>query len=393
MKKSTVILILAVLLIATLLPGCGGDSVPNTGITLEVYNWGEYISDGADDSIDVIAEFEIKTGISVHYTNFASNEEMHTKIAEGGIQYDVIIPSDYMIGQMISAGMLEKLNFDNIPNYKYIGDEYKHLDYDPGNEYSVPYMSGIVGIIYNKTKVTGPVDSWDILWDEQYAGEILMFNNPRDAFCIALLRRGYSVNTTNPDEIAEAAQDLKEQKRLIQAYVMDEIFNKMGGGEAALAPYYAGDAITMMAENPDLAFAVPKEGTNYFVDAMVIPKGCRNKAAAEMFINYMCEPEVSAANAEYIGYSTPIEEARDMLDLDDEEMAIAYPDDDILENTEIYKNLPQSTNELMSQYWIDIKSYEENANQWIMPVLLAIAFVSSIVIMIRRSRKNKRDVY
>ncbi len=394
MKRVACSAMILLLCISFALASCGtSEGAPSTGVTIEVYNWGEYIADGSDESLDVIAEFERQTGITVHYTNFASNEEMYTKIAEGGVQYDVIIPSDYMVARMIQDEMVEPLDYSNIPNAKLIDDAFLGLEYDPQDTYSVPYMSGIVGIVYNKTMVNGPITSWNDLWDEQYKGKILMFNNPRDAFGIALMLLGYSSNTTDPEELAEAAEKLKEQKRLVQAYVMDEIFNKMEGGEAALAPYYGGDALTMMAENPDLAFAIPKEGTNYFVDAMVIPKGTKHKTEAEMFINFMCDPEISAANADYIGYSTPISEARDLLELDAESYAIAYPDDEVMARTEVFKHLPDQTNELMSQYWIDIKSYSENTNQWIAPVFLLAALAAAIVIMVVRSRKRKRAIY
>lgn len=362
-------------------------------ITLNVYNWGEYISDGSDDSMNVIKEFEELTGISVHYTTFASNEEMYAKIKSGGGQYDVIIPSDYMIARMASEGMLEKLDFSNIPNYALIDDVYKGMEYDENEEYSVPYMWGIVGLIYNTTMIDDEIDSWNALWDERYMGNILMFSNSRDAFGISLARLGYSLNDTDPAHLEEAANELKNQKMLVQAYVMDEIFNKMEGGEAAIAPYYAGDAITMIDENPDLAFAIPKEGTNYFVDAMVIPTGCENKEAAEMFINFMCEPEVSAANAEYIGYSTPSSAAKELLDLDEETMAIAYPDASVLEKTEVFKALPEEANEAIDKYWTDILSYNENPNEWIGPVFLVVAFGASIVITIVRAYKKKHDIY
>ena len=362
-------------------------------VTLNVYNWGEYISDGSDDSLDVIKEFEALTGITVHYTTFASNEEMYAKIKSGGAQYDLIIPSDYMISRMAEEGMLEPLDYNNIPNSALIDDAYKGMEYDPDNTYSVPYMWGMVGIIYNKTMIEDEIDSWDALWDQRYMGNILMFSNSRDAFGIALSRLGYSLNDTDPEHLKQAADELKDQKMLVQAYVMDEIFNKMEGGEAAIAPYYAGDAITMMKENPDLAFVVPKEGTNYFVDAMVIPQGCANKAAAELFINFMCEPTVSAANAEYIGYSTPISAAKDLLDLDDTAMAIAYPDASVLANTEVFKVLPEETNELIDQYWTEILSYNEGQNQWIGPVFLLLAFIASIVIMFVRAHKKKHEMY
>ncbi len=402
MKKLLSILLCALLLVVFALPAFAAVEVIDEGyyqrfqdqkVTLNVYNWGEYISDGSDDSLNVIKEFEALTGITVHYTTFASNEEMHAKIISGGAQYDVIIPSDYMIARMAEEGMLEKLDISNIPNYALVDDVYTGMEYDPNEEYSVPYMWGYVGLIYNTAMIDDEIDSWDALWDERYMSNILMFSNSRDAFGISLARLGYSMNDTDPAHLDEAATELKNQKMLVQAYVMDEIFNKMEGGEAAIAPYYAGDAITMIDENPDLAFAVPTEGVNYFVDAMVIPTGCANKEAAEMFINYMCEPAVSAANAEYIGYSTPISDAKAMLDLDDEIMAIAYPDDSVLANSEVFKALPENVNELLDKYWTDILSYNENPNEWIGPVFLVAAFAASILITVVRAYKKKRDIF
>ena len=239
--------------------------------------------------MDILSAFTELTGIEVNYTTYDTNESLYAKLKSGGADYDVIIPSDYMIGKMINEGMLEKLNFDNIPNMAKIGEQYKGQEYDPNDEYSVPYTWGVVGLVYNKTMVDEAPTSWDAMWDEKYENSILMFNNSRDAFAIAAKRLGMSMNPTTVEEVNTIAEELKAQKSLVQAYVMDEIFDKMEGGEAALAPYYAGDAMTMMDENPDLGFAIPEEGTNYFVDAMCIPAGSKNKEAAEMFINYMCE--------------------------------------------------------------------------------------------------------
>ena len=366
---------------------------PYKGTTINVYNWGEYISDGSDDSLDVVAYFEELTGIKVHYTTFASNEEMYAKIKSGGAVYDIIIPSEYMVARMINEGMLQKLDLINIPNFSLVGENYKYLEYDPQNEYSVPYMWGTTGIVYNTTMIDETPDSWDILWDERFMNNILMFSNSRDAFAISLKRLGYSFNDTDADHIEEAATELKNQKMLVQAYVMDEIFNKMEGGEAAVAPYYAGDAITMMSENPDLAFFFPKEGVNYFVDSMAIPSGSKNKGAAELFINFMCEPEVSAANAEIIGYSTPIDSARELLDMSDEALAIAYPSAEILENSEVFSALPEETNTLIDREWTDILSYNENPNEWIMPVFLVACIAASIIILIIRARKKKNKIF
>lgn len=362
------------------------------GIAITVYNWGEYISDGSDDAYDVNKEFENLTGIKVNYITFASNEQMYAKLkGEGTALYDIIIPSDYMIAKMIREDMVEKLDFGNIPNFALVDEQYKSLEHDPGDEYSVPYMWGLVGLIYNTQMVDEEITSWDSLWDERYKGSILMFENPRDAFGISLARLGYSMNTEDPAELEEAAEELKKQKSLVQAYVMDEIFNKMEGGEAAVAPYYAGDAITMMEENEDLAFTFPDEVTNLFIDSFIIPKGSQNKQAAEMYINFMCEPEVSAANAEYIGYSTPISAAFELLDLDDETISIAYPDEDVLANSEVFRDLGPETGKLMDQLWTDIRSYNEGSRQWIAPVILLAVVAASVCIVLLRMRKKKRE--
>ena len=364
-------------------------------ISINVYNWGEYISDGAEEgTINVNKEFEELTGIKVNYSTYASNEELYAKLKSGGASYDIIIPSDYMIGRMVKEDMLEPLNFENIPNFQHINEQFVNPAYDPDNAYSVPYTWGTVGIIYNTTMVDGDVDSWDILWDARYMGDILMFANSRDAFAIAQKRLGYSFNSGNADELEKAAESLKEQKPLVQAYVMDEIFDKMQAGEAALAPYYAGDAITMIADNPDLAFAFPKEGTNRFVDAICIPKGSQQKEAAEMYINFLCEPEVGLANCEYIGYSTPNDGAMELLDDEVKNNPIAYPSDEILENTETFLSLPDDANRLMDKLWTDIMSTNEGANQWIIPVFLVLCIVASIVINVaRRIRKKREEMY
>ena len=260
----------------------------NDHITLNVYNWGLYISDGSDDSVNVLSAFEDLTGIKVNYTTFDSNESLYAKMKSGGASYDVIVPSEYMVGKMISEGMLAPLNFDNIPNFADIGEEYRGWDFDPDNTYSVPYTWGTTGIIYNTTMVDEAPTSWADLWDVQYTNDVLMFNNSRDAYAIAAKKIGYSMNPQSVDEVSTVMNELKTQKNVVQAYVMDEIFDKMEGGEAAMAPYYAGDAITMIDENPDLAFVHPEEGVNFFVDSMCIPANAKNKEAGEMFINYMC---------------------------------------------------------------------------------------------------------
>lgn len=339
------------------LSGCsgGGDGAAKT--TLYVYNWGEYMPDGTDGSTDVIKAFEDKyPDIKVVYDTFTSNEALYSKLKSGGANYDVIVPSDYMIARMIDEGMIEKLNFDNIPNAKNIMDSFKGQAYDPTDEYSVPYTWGTVGIIYNTTMVKGTPDSWDILWNEDYSNNILMFNNSRDAFGIAQKLLGYSQNTTSESELRACAEKLKEQKPLVQSYVMDEIFDKMENGEAAAAPYYAGDAITMMAENEDLAYFLPKEGSNKFVDAMCIPTGAKNKEAAEKFINFILEGEIGAEICDFIGYSTPNNAAYDLLDEEIKSNEIAYPSDEVLDRCEFFQNLPKDINQLMQDLWVEIKT-------------------------------------
>lgn len=361
-------------------------------VTLNVYNWGEYISvDDGENLFDTNREFEELTGIRVNYTNFASNEELYAKLKNGGSSYDIIIPSDYMIARMINEDMLEKLDFSNIPNYSLIMDKFKGIDYDPTEEYSVPYMWGMVGIIYNTTLVDPEDDvySWSILWNEKYANNILMFSNSRDAFAIACKYLGYSMNTTDEQELRNAAAALTNQKLLVQAYVMDEIFDKMTGGEAALAPYYAGDAITMIGDNPDLAYAVPREGTNLFVDAMCIPKGAKNKEAAEMYINFMCETKTALHNCEYIGYSTPQSEVSEYLDPELAANPIAYPDEATLENTEAFIALPDDVTKLMDELWTSILTANSSA-PWTIPVFLIACLGASIGINVARARKKKR---
>lgn len=318
--------------------------------TIHVYNWGQYIDESVND------RFFKQTGIKVVYNTYETNEELYAKLKSGGADYDVIIPSDYMIGRMAGEGMLEKLDFSRIPNYQDIDGRYKGLAYDPHDEYSVPYMWGVVGIVYNKKKVSGPVDSWNILWDEKYKGQILMFNNSRDAMGIALKKLGDSYNTTDIGRLNAAAAELERQKPLVQAYVMDQIYDKMEGGEAVLAPYYAGDAIVMMQESPDLGFAIPKEGTNLFVDAMAVPKGSRHVAEAEQYINFLCSTDAGLKNAKATGYSTPLVSAYAKLPASTRGNKLQYPDDSVLQKAEVYANLPQNVLDAYDTLWTKIVS-------------------------------------
>ncbi len=368
------------------------------GLSINVYNWGEYISTGADEgTIDVNGEFEKLTGIKVNYTNYATNEELYAKLKGGAASYDVIIPSDYMISKMIKEGMVQKLNMDNIPNYSYIMENFRDLAYDPANEYSVPYTWGTVGIIYDETVIDIPEEEidWDILWNEDYADQILMFDNPRDAFAIAELMLGYSLNTEDPEELEAAAEKLKKQKKIVQGYVMDEIFDKMGAGDALIAPYYAGDALTILEDNDSLNFVVPKSGTNLFIDAMCIPSNAKNKEAAEMYINFMCEPDIAYANIDYICYSTPHQAAYDMLDEEVRESPVSYPDSEfIADKTTVFVNLSDEANLKMQTLWTEMKSAEdENSNRWIVPVFLLFCVGLMIFVLVRRHIKAKKDIF
>lgn len=325
-------------------------------ISINVYNWGEYIADGSD-GINVNDEFTKLTGIKVNYSTYATNEELYAKLKGGASTYDIIIPSDYMISRMIKEDMLEKIDFENIPNFKYIKDAFKNPLYDEENSYSVPYLGGTVGIIYDKTVITDDDFDWDILWDEKYADQILMFDNPRDAFAIAEAILGYSMNTEDEAELEAAGEKLKEQKSVIQAYVMDQIFDIMGAGEAVAAPYYAGDAVTLMEDNENLGFKIPESGTNYFMDAVCIPKGSANKEAAEMYINFLCEPEVGLLNTEFVGYSTPNEKVYELLSDERKNDGFSYPSDEfITEHTTVFKNLSDEANQKMQDLWTAMKS-------------------------------------
>jgi len=361
-------------------------------ISINVYNWGEYISDGSDGVMDVNKEFTNLTGIKINYTNYATNEELYSKLRSGYSSYDVIIPSDYMIGRLINEGMLLPLDFENIPNIEFIDGRFLAPAYDPGAKYSAPYTWGYVGIIYNKAMVFDEeeVGTWNIFWDEKYLGKMLMFSNSRDAFAIAQMRLGYSVNTTDERELYDCFNQLKLQKPFIQAYVMDEIFDKMLGGEAAIAPYYAGDALMMMAENEDLDFAVPEEGTNLFVDAMCIPFGSGQKEAAEMYVNFMLEPAVAAANSEYIGYATPNYAALELLDEDFRNNPIAYPEISGLKKTENFLPLPQEASRLMDRLWTELLSEDDTYNRMLMPVLLFGAALFSVGLNVYRVRSRRR---
>ncbi|MBE6947315.1 MAG: spermidine/putrescine ABC transporter substrate-binding protein [Ruminococcaceae bacterium] len=328
-------------------------------ITLNVYNWGQYIADGSDESMDIIAEFESRyPNIHVNYSTFDSNEIMYTKLAAGGITVDVIFPSDYMVARMVKENMLMELDFENIPNYQYIDENFRNMAYDPENKYSVPYTWGTVGIIYNSkyVKEEDVQAGWELLWNEKYKDKILMFDNSRDAFGIASYLLGYDVNTTDREELKACAEKLQEQEPLVQQYVMDQIYDLMENEEAWIAPYYAGDYMMMKEENDDLEFSLPEnQGFNMFVDAMCIPKCAQEKEAAELFINFLCEPEIAAANMDWIGYGVPLSAAKEYMDPELIAHPVAYPSEELLSHGSAYSYLDPAVTRYVEGLFLEVR--------------------------------------
>ena len=340
-------------------------------LELNVYNWGEYISDGSDGSLDTVKAFEAwyeetyGEKVHVNYTTYASNEDMYAKLKSGAVSYDVIIPSDYMIARLANEDMLLPLNFDNIPNYQYIEDQFRGLYYDPDDTYSIPYTYGVVGVIYDANQVDeADAGDWDLMWNPKYKGKILQFNNSRDAFGTAMYRAGIDVNTTDKSQWEAALQSLLEQRPLVKAYVMDEIYNALESGEAAIGAYYAGDYFTMLdaeADDVDLRFYYP-DPTNYFIDAMCIPSCCENKELAEVFINFMLSQETAVANAEYIYYASPnslvYNDETYQEDMGEEAMEILYPEGVNFSeeyNKLAYRNLDDEMLSYMNSLWENLK--------------------------------------
>ena len=339
--------------------GFGVLSARKETVTLNVYNWGQYIADGSDGSMEVIAEFEKRyPHIKVNYSTYDSNEIMYSKLSNGGITVDVIIPSDYMIARMIQEDMLLPLNFDNIPNYQYIDEDFRNTAYDPENKYSVPYTWGTVGLLYNTKYVDeADVTGWELLWNDKYAGKILTFGNSRDAFGIAQFMLGYDINTTDKAELDDCAELLKKQKPVLQQYVMDEIFAIMQNEEAWIAPYYAGDCLTMMGENENLDFFLPgHQGFNMFIDAMCIPTCAKEKEAAELFINFLCDPEIAGANMDWICYGTPLSAAKEFMDPETVSDPVTYPDEEALANGSSFAYLPEDISRYMESLFMDVRN-------------------------------------
>lgn len=351
--KKWIPMFFAAALSMSLLTACGSNSSGENGQVV-VYNWGEYIDP------ETLAMFEEETGIQVIYDEFETNEIMYPKVETGASAYDVVCPSDYMIQKMAENDLLSEINFDNIPNAKeHIGEQYwaQSQEFDPENKYSVPYCWGTVGILYNKTMVTEPVDSWSVLWDEKYADNILMQDSVRDAFMVALKTNGNSMNSTDMAQLEAAKNLLIEQKPLVQAYVIDQVRDKMIGEEAALGVIYSGEAIYTQRENPNLEYVIPKEGTNVWIDSWVIPKNAPNKKNAEAFINFMCRPDIALLNFEYITYSTPNDGARELIEDEDiKNSSIAFPDLNQYHNLETFSYLGEDADEMYNELWKEIKS-------------------------------------
>ena len=344
MKKLTAFFTAAILTaMLAVLTGCGNDDEN----VIRVFNWGNYMD------LSLLDEFTAETGITVQYTTFASNEEMYTRVTAGGTGFDLLFPSDYMIERMIREELLAPLNFDNIPNFSYVDPRFLHLAYDPENRYSAPYKWGTLGILYNTTMVQEPVYSWNILWNQEYAGQIFMYDSMRDSFTVALKRLGFSLNTTNIDELTAARDSLIEQRPLVRAYVGDDVKHMMINREAALAVVYSGDAMFTMELNPELNYVVPIEGSNIWVDAMVIPYNARNQAGAEAFINFMHRPDVALRNTLYIGFSTTNTAAFEMLPEEWQNNPVYWPPDDVYYRSEVFVHLGEF-NAAFERAWTEV---------------------------------------
>ena len=380
---------------------------------VNVYNWGEYVSPGDDGMLDVIAEFQKRYHIKVNYTNFETNEELYNVLTNSNSTYDVIFPSDYMAARLREEGMLAKLDFSNIPNYKYIDDRFKNMAYDPDNEYSVPYTWGFVAIGYNTKMIEeGSITGFKDMWDTKYKDDgILMFNNSRDAMAIAMQLCDPPIDpgstTFTREDIDRATQKLIDEKPVLKKYVMDQVFTEMEGSQSGLCAYYAGDIMTMMDNNEDLAYCLPEEGSNLFNDAMCIPANCKNKENAELFINFMCEPEIAAANAEYICYGTPNTGALELLDEEIVSSELFNPPQEYLDKCYTFSNIDDDIYAYMQKRFVEacsasaeVSSVEKRsvnpAAVWgvgIILLVIIIATVCIIVLDIRRAVKNRGRIF
>ncbi|MDR0405106.1 MAG: spermidine/putrescine ABC transporter substrate-binding protein [Oscillospiraceae bacterium] len=346
-------------------------------VSINVYNWGNHISDGSSEHINVNAEFERRTGIKVNYSTYQDNESLYAKIMSSATKYDVIIPSDYMVAKLIEKNMLRKMDFSKMPNTSTIDKEFLNPSYDPQNEYSVPYTWGVVGIFYNKSLVSESPEEmdWDILWNPKYKGRIMMFeNSPRDAFGIALMKLGLSINTIDPQDLKKAAAEMARQKPLIKGYVTDQVFEKIGIGEAALAPYYT-DAYIVTSGSKDLGLAIPKGITNKFVNAMCICANSDHPDEAQQYINFICDIEIATENIKHVGYCTPQQAVRERLDPEISQNKSLYPDKEILSRSHTYENLPDETNALMNDLWLKTRIENNNSSKKFICILLGLFLV------------------
>ncbi|MEE3334144.1 MAG: spermidine/putrescine ABC transporter substrate-binding protein [Ruminococcus sp.] len=324
---------------------------------INVYNWGDYVSDGSGDAMDTIAEFEAEYNIKVNYTTYETNEELYSTLSSSNSSYDVIFPSDYMVEKLAKEKLIQKLNRKNIPNSDKIIDRFKHMSFDPNYEYTVPYSWNVTGLVYNKNMVKGKKpDSWASLWDKDLKGSILMFNNSRDAYAIAMQLCGISPETFTKADVDKATEKLKEQKPLLKKYVMDQVFNEMEKNQSAIAPYYAGDVFTMMLNNEDLEGVLPKEGSNLFVDSMCIPSNAQNVEGAEKFIDFFTRAEVSAANSEYITYASPVEGAKELSYKELRESELVYPTEEYLKKCYTFRDIDKEVYKYMQEQFVKLMS-------------------------------------
>ena len=354
MKKFLSVLLAVVICAAScaVFTSCGGYEGE-----INVYNWGDYVSDGSGDAIDTIAKFEEEYNIKVNYTTYETNEELYSILSSSNTQYDVIFPSDYMVEKLIKENLLQKLDYKKIPNSKKILPKFKKMGYDPKFEYTVPYSWNVTGLVYNKTMVgSHKPDSWEYLWNDDFKGKILQFNNSRDAYAIGMQMCGIVPETYTKEDIDEATKMLKKQKPLLKKYVMDQVFNEMENNQSAIAPYYAGDIFTMMLNNEDLVGVLPKEGSNLFVDNMCIPKNAENVEGAQKFIDFMTRPDISAANSEYITYASPVEGAKELSYKELRESKLVYPPESYLEKCYTFRDVDADVYSYMQEQFVKLMS-------------------------------------
>ena len=407
MKKLCLLLLCVLVTMSSMIfTGCEGgwDGEVN------VYNWGEYISNGDDDTLDVIAEFERRYNIKVNYTNFETNEELYNVLVNSNSSYDVIIPSDYMVERLRSEGLLEKLDFSNIPNYENIDEQFRVNDFDPTGEYTVPYTWGIVALVYNTAMIEeGSITSFKDMWNPEYRNSVLMFNNSRDAMAIAMQVCDPAIDpgsaSFTEEDIDRATRKLIELKSCgsLKKYVMDQVFTEMEGSQSALAAYYAGDIYTMLDNNEDLDYCLPEEGSNLFIDSMCIPTCCQNKENAELFINFMCDPEIAAANADYICYGTPNKAALELMDDDYKESELCNPPQEYIDKCYTFTNIDDQVYTAMQEKFVkacsstaEVSAVEvrttSTASKVAVCVILGVIVLATIAVVIfdiRKALKNR----